>query len=378
MKIPDIDEEVMLGSSTAAHQIEGGLTNNWSSWSEKNMNEKAGEAVNHYQRFKEDYSIASDLGHDVLRLSIAWSRIMPESDTINYKELEHYRRRILYLKKKGIEPMVTLWHFSHPKWFSEQGEWVNGNTSKFDEMVEEVVDYLGDLVSYWVVFNEPQGFCWMAYGRDWWPPSSDSKISYLKAERNMIRTHKRVSDIIREKVDNPKIGVAKSYIRFNSTNIFNRQISRLGRFLCNNHFVSLIEDSLDFVGVNYYFSKTPSLRGLENPESEEDRCPPYPTGLRSVIEEAWKKHRLPIMVTETGTADSGKREWFLINSLKAIQSARRSGIPVKGYLYWTLLDCFEWHSGWSMNFGLVDVDRETQNRKIREFALAYKSIADQN
>lgn len=376
MENPKIDEEVMLGSSTAAHQIEGNLTNNWSEWAEENLDNPAGEAVNHYEKFEDDYEMASEIGHDVLRFSIAWSRIMPEPNTIDYNELEHYRRRVLCLKRNGIEPVISLWHFSHPTWFADQGEWVNGDTSKFDELVQVVVDYLGDLVDYWVTFNEPQGFCWMAYGRDWWPPELNSKIAYLKAERSMIKTHRRASSIINNNVADSKVGIAKSYIRFNSTNIFNRQISKLGKLLCNRHFVSLIEDDLDFIGVNYYFNKTPRIDGLEDPSTDEDRCPPYPSGLYSVIREAWENHKLPVIVTETGTADEHKREWYLINSLRAVQSARRDGIPVQGYLYWSLMDCFEWHSGWGMNFGLINVDRESQNRDIRDFARTFKQIAD--
>lgn len=376
----------MTGSSTAAHQIEGNLENNWSKWSEENADYmaevngsdsstyKAGEAVNHYNLFRKDYDIAAYLGHSAHRLSISWSRVMPTKGEINYEELEHYRERVEYLRKVGIEPIVTLWHFSHPIWFSDDGEWVNGDTSYFEDFVTEVVEYLGDIVNYWVTFNEPQGFCWMAYGSDWWPPSLNSKLSYLKAERNMVRTHRKVVDIINTKTRNSKIGIAKSHIQFTSTNLFNRQLSKLGKFICNREFVSRIHNHLDFIGINYYFNKIPTHNGLQNPDSSHNLCPPYPTAISNVIKETWDAHRLPVMVTETGTADENKREWYLINSIRAVKSVRREGIPVIGYLYWTLLDCFEWHSGWSMNFGLVRVNRKTQERHIRDFAYTYRRM----
>lgn len=376
MKIPKIPTELMLGSSTAAHQVEGNLENNWSRWT-RNSNgvANAGQAVDHYNRYQRDYSIASDINHDAHRFSIPWSRIMPTKGEINYEELEHYKDRIAELRKREIEPIVTLWHFSHPKWFSELGGWVSDN-EQYQKFVSEVVEYIGDSVNYWVPLNEPQGFAWMAYGRNWWPPEYNSKIAYIKAEKNLIEAHRRAYDIIHSKTDESKVGVAKSNISFTGNNIIENQIAKFGRWICNRQFVSRIRDSLDFLGINYYFHKNPTLKGLKDPEKEHENNPPYPSKLSGVIEEAWNSHKLPIMITETGTADDQKRKWFLIETLRAVSKSIDKNIPILGYLYWTLLDCFEWHSGWDMNFGLIKVDRENQERNIREFAQTYAQIAD--
>lgn len=368
-------DELMFGTSTAAHQIEGGLENNWSRWSEgQDEIESAGDSVNHYDMYEKDYEMAAEIGHNALRLSIPWSRIMPSSDTIDYDELQHYKRRVEELRNNSIEPVVSLWHFSHPKWFMDQGGWVSGPTHKFDEFVREVVEELKEDVQIWVTLNEPQGFAAVAYGAGIWPHYKSGVIPYLKAEENMVMAHKRVKEIIDEKCEKPYVGSAITYLNFVSDGSLPGYVgSFVADQLANNRFVESISDNLDFMGINYYFHREIGMEGVRNPSSE-GKQPPYPARLKTVLENAWRKHKIPMIVTETGTATHGKRGWYITESVKAMMSARSNGIPVNGYLLWTLLDCYEWHSGWGLDFGLIKTERNSRKREFRESAKVFSQI----
>lgn len=374
--------ELLFGTSTSAHQIEGGLDNNWSRWSKnKDDVESAGNAVNHYNTYKKDYKMAADIGHNALRLSVPWSRIMPDSDTINYNELRHYKKRVKELRSNDIEPVVSLWHFSHPKWFMDKGGWVNGPVHKFDQFVREVVDFLKDDVRIWVTLNEPQGFAAVAYGAGIWPNYASGIVPYLKAEQNMVTAHKRAKEIIDSKCEKPYVGSAITYLNFVSDGSLSGHVgSFIADQIANHRFVESISDDLDFMGINYYFHNEVGMNDIENPKELENQQP-HPNKLESVLKKAWRKHRIPMIVTETGTATGGKRGWYVKQSVEAMMRARGDGVPVNGYLLWTLLDCYEWHSGWGLDFGLIEADRNSTNRIVREsvaesFSEMYTRYAD--
>lgn len=371
-------DSFMFGTSTAAHQIEGGLDNNWSRWAKNQENiENAGEAINHYNKFRDDYDMSKKLNNNAHRLSIAWSRIMPDKNTIDKDELLHYKKRVKYLNNLGIEPIISLWHFSHPKWFMNEGGWVNGPINKFYEFVNETVKFLSDDVNIWISHNEPQGFAAVAYLAGIWPNYKNGILPYLKAEKNMVNAIKKTSKIINKHIENPYIGSSLAYINILSDDTILGPVAKwFGNHLANYRFIDKIKDSLDFIGINYYFNRKVGLSGINQPETSAKNTPPFPNQLENVLVNCWNRYNLPIIITETGTATGHKREWYIRESIKSTINAINSGVPVYGYLYWTLLDCYEWHSGWGMNFGLIDVDRKNQNRSFRDSSWIFSKISE--
>lgn len=371
-------DDFMFGTSTAAHQVEGGLKNNWSRWSkEKDNLEGAGKAVNHYNRFEEDYDMARELNNNAHRLSIAWSRVMPDKNTINKDALQHYKNRVEYLRRHNIEPIVSLWHFSHPQWFMDEGGWVSGPINKFYDFVRETVKFLSDDVRIWITLNEPQGFAAVSYLAGIWPNYKNGISPYLRAEKNMSDAVKKSKDIIDEYIKEPYVGSALAYINITSDNtILGNTAKLMGDKLANYRFIDKIEDSLDFIGMNYYFNREVGLNGINQPEGTKQKTPPFPNRLKDVLIDCWNRYNIPIIITETGTATGHKREWYINESVKSMLKAVNSGVSIHGYLYWTLLDCYEWHSGWGMDFGLIDVNREDQSRKIREAGYLLSKISN--
>src|SRR3990172_4361676 len=172
------------GSATSAHQVEGDNVNDWSEWEKENAERLAKEAENkfghlpnwsdikeqaqspqnyisgracdHYNRYEEDFDIAKSLGHNAHRFSIEWSRIEPEEGKFNEKEIEHYRKVIKALKKRDIEPFVTLWHWTNPNWIRDLGGWENKKTVEyFLRYVRRIFNEYNDLVKFWIPVNEP-------------------------------------------------------------------------------------------------------------------------------------------------------------------------------------------------------------------------------
>ncbi len=144
------------GTATSAYQVEGGIRNDWSAAGEKY---DAGICCDHYHRYEEDFDLAKAMNNNAHRFSIEWARIEPEEDKFDQEEIEHYRKVILALKQRNLEPFVTLHHWTLPIWFVQKGGWLNkGAPEYFGKFVEKVVGEYKDLVKFWVVLNEPLVF----------------------------------------------------------------------------------------------------------------------------------------------------------------------------------------------------------------------------
>src|ERR1700675_827413 len=194
----------LWGAATSAHQIEGDNHNDWSEW-EKSPERIAqlkkegkdpadfisGKACDSYHRYREDFDIAKELGHNVHRFSIEWSRIEPEEGKFDEREMEHYKTLIAALRERGIEPMVTLWHFTNPVWFAKKGGFLNERSPQyFTRYVKYVVDNLCDRVGLWITFNEPTTiYSSFAYLKGVWPPHSMNPFKFFKAVKNFKRAH---------------------------------------------------------------------------------------------------------------------------------------------------------------------------------------------
>jgi len=212
----------LWGAATSSHQVEGdNHANDWWHWERaQKVKEPSGRACNHYQKFREDFEIASKLGHTAHRFSIEWSRLEPEKGVWNNQAFDHYREVLEDLRHRGIEPFVTLHHFTNPEWFAHEGGWLNPESvNYFAKYVKRIVKALGDHVQYWVTINEPLVFLYYGYSEGTWPPGHRSFSDSMKVFRNLLLAHlksyqaihRHYETVLRKPV---QVSIAKHMIHF--------------------------------------------------------------------------------------------------------------------------------------------------------------------
>ncbi len=295
------------GSATSAHQVEGNNHNDWSEWEKENAERLAkaaknkawpdyilnppaggpnplqeenyisGRACDHYNRFQEDFDIAKQLGHNAHRFSIEWSRIEPEEGKFDEKEIEHYRQVILALKERGIEPFVTLWHWTLPIWFCDKGGWLNKDAPKYFERYANKISRPLQNVRFWITLNEPEIYASNSYLKGIWPPQKRSLIFCSRVIRNLIKAHKQAYKIIKEIQLNAEIGIAKNNIYFEGWQLF------FIDWLWNKYFLNQIKNHQDFIGLNYYFHRR--FPKNENKIISDMGWEIYPEGIYHVLKD---------------------------------------------------------------------------------------------
>lgn len=394
----------LWGAATASYQVEGGIQNNWS---EAGLD--AGEAVDHYNRYREDFAQAQNLGLDMYRMSVEWARIEPREGAFDAGALAHYRKMIQNLQSRGIQPMVTLWHFTLPQWFEDKGGWKNpDNIRYFERYADRVASALGPDVYYWNTVNEPLVYAFKSHMEGAWPPFGKDINQALRVVKHLILAHGKAYAMIHKRDPISKVGFAKNITLLQPHwpyNPLDHMQTSLQSYLFNEAFweatatgkISFnlpglepvvipyskdLEGSMDFIGINYYTRYMVTAAGgqetLPNVPVSELGWEIYPEGLLQVLR-LGNKHaqrlRVPIIITENGTADHEDhiRQAFLVQHVYQIWKAIQEGIPVAGYLHWSLIDNFEWADGYEPKFGLMDKDR-----KWRDSAKLYRKMIHQN
>lgn len=368
------------GSATASYQVEGGIFNtDWADFAKEGKVPICDKATDHYNRFEADFDLAKSLGHNAHRFSIEWARIEPEDGAFNLEEIEHYRKVMRELKKRGIEPFVTLWHFTLPVWFAKKGGFKNKKSSEiFARYARFVIENLGQEARFWITMNEPLVFASNGYLKGVWPPFELSISNFLKVFNNLVRAHRKAYKLIKEINPSLEIGVAKHNIYFTSNkNPLNIVLAKISKWFWNRRFIYLIRNHQDFIGLNYYFYKRYGGNGLL-PKSDMG-WDIYPEGLYHCLKEL-SRYKKPLYITENGLADAEdiQRAKFISDSLASVHRVIADGVDVRGYFYWSLLDNYEWMYGFTQRFGLISVDYETLERTVRPSAYIYKNIIENN
>ena len=379
------------GAATSAYQVEGNNVNSdWWEWEKRvGLRETSAEACRHYTLYKEDFNLARQLNHNAHRLSIEWSRIEPEEGKFCQKELDHYRDVILFLRQINLEPIVTLHHFTNPLWFARLGGWQNKKAPKyFLRYVEKVLEVLGGEVNFWVTINEPTVYIYHGFILGIWPPNQKSLLKAKIVRDNFAVSHIEVYRLIhtvykKKGLPSPLVGFAQHMQAFVpcSPSLKNKFAVYLRNRLFNFDLIERLTrgKALDFIGVNYY---SRSLVGAG--KSSQESLPLkknslgwdiYPEGLYNLLIKL-KKYRLPLFILENGvcTEDDNLRWEFICGHLKNIHLAIREGAEVLGYIYWSLIDNFEWDKGFGPRFGLIEVDYQNCQRKIRESARKFALV----
>jgi len=393
----------LWGTGISAHQVEGNNHNQWTVWEKsakrieelknqgKNPSEYiSGQACDHYHLYKQDFDLAQKLNNNALRFSLEWSRIEPEPGKFNQKEIEHYKKVLLALRERNLEPFVTLWHWTNPIWFEKMGGWLNKKSPEYyTHYVEKVIQELGHLAKFWLTINEPLMYSSLSYFEGLFPPQKRNSPLVIKVIRNLIQAHQKAYQIIHQKKDK-QVGLAKSIFYFEAfqNRLINRLLKKIADYFWNEYFLNQVKNHLDFIGLNYYtcsrikfnwLSLRSTFISYTLQEISDRGWEIYPSGIYDVLQDL-KKYRKPIYITENGLADAQdkKRAKFIIDHLKMVHRAIQAGVDVRGYFHWSLIDNFEWEVGFWPRFGLAEVNYQTMKRIPRPSAQVYAKICQEN
>jgi beta-glucosidase len=393
----------LWGASTAAHQVEGGNHNQWSVWELENAKAKAaqasfiydhydswpriasvakqpqnyvsGIATDHYNRYEEDLELLQDMNMNAYRFSIEWSRIEPEEGSWDAREIAHYKDELEALKKRNIEPIVTLFHFSLPVWFAQRGGFERrSNVKYFTRFAERIISELGAGVRLIITINEPEVYVLESYIMQDWPPQQHNRLKALWVYNNLAYAHRQAAKAIHRLGRRHKVSIAKhcAYFYAGDDAWLSRLSASIAQYIADDYFLKKVIKHCDFLGVNYY--RTFRIYGYRVHESDRKvsdlQWNMAPGDIQYALERLYEKYKKPIIVTENGLADSRDqdRKWWITETIIAMEKAMKNGVAIEGYLHWSLIDNFEWAFGKWPRFGLAAVDYSTGKRTLRSSA----------
>jgi beta-glucosidase len=399
----------LWGASTSAHQVEGGTHNQWTVWELENAKSKAAQAsyhfedleswsrigsvardphsyvsgtgTGHYDHYKEDFALLQAMNMNAFRFSVEWSRIEPEEGAWSVEAIEHYKKYVAELKSRDIEPIVTLFHFTLPTWFVALGGFEkHSNVQYFVRFADKVIRELGINVRFIITVNEPEVYAYESYLTGNWPPNVTSKWKFWRVLNNLIYAHNQVATALHSINRRYRVSIAKnsSYYYAGDDAWLSRKSAGIMQYFQDDYVLKKVMKKCDFLGVNFYFSNRVYGYRVHNPERRvsDTGWDLSPGDIQHALERLSEKYHLPILITENGLADEEDkdRQWWLTQTLIAMQKAIENGIQLEGYLHWSLLDNFEWDKGTWPRFGLVQVDRGTQKRTLRPSAIWFGKI----
>lgn len=401
--------DFVWGAATAAHQVEGG---NWNSdcWALENAKpsffvEPSGVACDQFARYGDDLAILAGLGLNTYRFSIEWARVEPEEGAFSQQILDHYKRVIDACWTRNIQPMATFHHFTNPRWVARDGGWQDERfPDRFARYCEAVANAFGDQLAYACTINEIN-----------LPDSLEELMSRVKAKHperiaagaaamgapiesfflfagtegytaRAIRAHELARDAIKAAAPHVPVGMTMSIqeCEAEDTDAARAAVSAYKSKVYAPYYESAKRD--DFLGVQTYTRMRFAADGKYTrrpPQGVELTQMGYeyrPEALGAACRDAWAATQTPIIVTESGiaTQDDSRRRAFIRSALESVSAAMADGVDIRGYVYWTLLDNFEWMSGYAPTFGLVGVDRRTMARAIKPSAVMIGEIARAN
>jgi beta-glucosidase len=399
-------EGFLWGTASAAHQVEGDNRNNdWWEFEQHPGRIANGDtsevACDQYRRYREDFGLLRQLNQNAHRLSVEWSRIEPSEGEFDSRQIRHYRDVLGELREQGIQPMVTLHHFTSPLWFTRKGGWAApGSAHAFMPFVHRIVDELGDLVQIWCTLNEPSIYAANGWITGEFPPGRRGDLAAVyRVSGNMHRAHELAYAAIKRRWPDSSVGLSHHKFLFlpATPRRRDRWAAKTAQLVVDRWPVApgqlrrIVEATSDFVGIAHYWAQCcafdPSrpqdqfIRRFNVPDTPvtDMGWSADPTWMRTVLGEL-KGLGKPVYVTESGlaTADDEWRQRYLTDVLENVRLAIDDGVDVRGYFHWTNMDNFEWARGYSMQFGLIAVDRNTLERTVKPSGRLYSRIARAN
>jgi len=355
---------------------------------------------------EQDFERIANLGIEAQRFGVEWARIQPEPGVISQEALKRYRNMVDFLKEKGIDPMITLNHFTLPDWIAKQGGWANKSTvDAFRYYSEVMADTFGD-VARWITINEPGNVVSLGYLTGDWPPEKKLSPKAFLAQNNIVRANSAAYDVLKRQIPESQVGMT-NYVMWYKPEDPN---SRMDRFVAekansffNDSFPNKTQDDTDFLGVDFYtgflMKFNPTSFGVSmrddaqgvvknipfgetvRPEPADYQSdmgwPIVPDYFLEALQHMHNTFHKPVVITENGLADRDDnfRAFYILTHLAALHEAIESGVDIKGYYHWTTVDNKELMEGFKYNFGLIGLDARTQERTIRQSAKMYGEIA---
>ncbi|MBA2327023.1 MAG: glycoside hydrolase family 1 protein [Actinobacteria bacterium] len=377
----------LWGTATAAHQVEGGNWNNdWWMWEhnpESGCAEPSGDACDHFWRYPQDIALLADLGFGAYRFSVEWSRIEPEDGEFSRNALDHYRRMVDCCRDHDLVPIVTYHHFTTPRWAVQGGGWVDPATAdRFGRFCERTVAALGDGVGISCTLNEPNVVALMGHYLGVFPPGERNEAALNRAIDQLIRAHRLATDAIKAGPGDGPVGMTLSMHEWACEPGGEEQMGR-ARDRLEDVWLDAAQGD-DYFGVQTYtrlrFGPDGLLGPAEGVAALQMGYEFWPQALETTIRRAVEVTGSPVYVTENGigTADDEHRIQYVTDALECVGRCLDDGLDVRGYCYWSLMDNFEWALGYRPTFGLVAVDRETQERSPKPSAKWLGEIARTN
>lgn len=425
------------GAATASYQVEGAAGTDgrgesiWDRFARSPGRVRNGDtgdvATDHYHRFRDDVALIASLGLNAYRFSIAWPRVMPAgTGSVNQAGLGFYDRLVDELLARGIAPHVTLYHWDLPQPLEDAGGWPDRSVAQaFADYAGIIACRLGDRVGHFATINEPHIVSDHGYRHGDHAPGRTEPEAALAAAHHLLVGHGLAADAIRAEAPRAAVGIVLnlSPIHPATSHPLDLEAAIVGHDQLNRWFLDpltgrgypedgarawgwrrdeiltgdmeLIARPLDFVGVNYYSRervRSPLLPPLQASDAPVERTgmgwEVYPPGLTEVLEfAASRTGALPLYVSENGAAypldpadptRDPQRVEFLCRHLEAALDAIEHGVPLAGYFAWSLLDNFEWAFGYEHRFGIVHVDYETLERRVRDSGRFWGAAARAN
>ncbi|HOG46796.1 MAG TPA: GH1 family beta-glucosidase [Anaerolineae bacterium] len=390
-------------------------------------------ASDHYHRWRQDVGLMKELGLNAYRFSIAWPRIIPDgSGAANQAGLDFYDRLVDALLAAGIEPFPTLYHWDLPEALYDKGGWLNRDAAGwFADYAAVVSSRLGDRVRRWITHNEPFVAAFEGYALGSHAPGLNDPKAALQVAHHLLLSHGRAVPILRQNSEaGAQVGIALNLSWVDPASERQADVEAAQRFdgLLNRLFLDPLfrgaypadmlayagplapevepEDLLqiatpiDFLGVNYYSRAVVADDPQGGPLGARQIVPPYaeltemgwevyPEGLRQLLVRLHQEyHPAALYITENGCAAADRlqdgrvhdpqRIAYLSAHLAAAHQAIAEGVPLRGYLVWSLLDNFEWAYGYTKRFGLVYVDYATQARVVKDSGAWFRQVATAN
>jgi beta-glucosidase len=391
------------GAATASYQVEGGIDNcDWAEAARQGRVPVCGRACDHYNRFDADFDLAAELGHTAHRFSVEWARIEPEEGKFDMEEIEHYRQVLQALKDRNIKPFVTIWHFTLPQWFAESGSFERSDSPEiFARYAQFVVTELGDLCDHFSTMNEPNVFGSNGWLRGSWPPfkrfSATDLVSitnsgnsfedkadtglknfflYRTVMKNLACSHNAAYKAIKQVSPETEVSVVKHVIVFAANwNPFNKIKAAIANYAWTSVFMGRTHTYCDSIGLNYYFyTKFGDTREWKKTDMDWNFAPDHIHDALMML----SRYKKPLFVSEGGIADhdDSDRAEYITKQVEGVRRAIADGADVRGHLYWSLMDNYEWALGFEKQFGLIKVNYDTLERKVRPSALVYKELIE--
>ncbi|HZI30250.1 MAG TPA: GH1 family beta-glucosidase [Gemmatimonadaceae bacterium] len=434
--------DFLWGVATSAYQIEGcpladgAGPNIWHRFAHEPGMTVAGHtgdvACDHYNRYADDVKLMSDLGIGAYRFSTAWARVLPRGrGRVNAKGLAFYDRLIDSLLARDIRPFVTLYHWDLPLELENRGGWLNDDTSRwFGDYADLMFRAFSDRVPYWMTINEPAVIMEKGYVLGVYAPGHRNIAEAPTVARNLLRAHGYAVQAYRDRGDGcigiavniqPKYPASQSVGDQAAARRANawRNLQFLDAILLGStpdelpemfgrewkvltaEDLKLIHQPIDYVGLNYYTrvvvgedAQAPPLRARVIAQDSDTTLigwEIYPEGLTQTLLTMHERyHGIPIYITECGAAfkdpppdadgdiHDPERVEFFRSHIRAAMDAYDQGVDLRGFFVWSLLDNFEWNSGYTMPFGIVHVDFETQRRTVKTSGRFFAEVARSN